>query len=115
MDWENLMRKKKRTEMVVYISGPITGHPDYKERFNEAAEILERRGYGVINPASMDLVLHKNATHSDFMRISFELLDMADAILMLPGWRNSCGASQEYGYAVAKKKIIREATTLEEI
>jgi hypothetical protein len=34
------------------------------------------------------------------------MLDMADAIFMIDGWQKSCGASQEYGYALAKDKII---------
>ena len=36
------------------------------------------------------------------------LLDMADAIYMLSGWRYSSGACMEYGYARANDKIIAE-------
>ena len=40
------------------------------------------------------------------MRMSFCMLDMADAIFMISNWKTSCGASQEYGYAMAKDMII---------
>ena len=41
-------------------------------------------------------------THEDYMKISFALLDMCKTIYMLDGWKDSCGACQEYGYALAK-------------
>lgn len=31
----------------------------------------------------------KNATHGEYMRMSFELLDLCDAIYMLDGWEES--------------------------
>ncbi|MBO5208498.1 MAG: DUF4406 domain-containing protein [Lachnospiraceae bacterium] len=34
------------------------------------------------------------------------MLDMCDAIYMLDGWQQSCGANRECGYALAKDKII---------
>lgn len=60
----------------------------------------------VINPAMINSFLPKSTTHDEYMKMSFTMLDMADAIFMLADWRNSCGASQEYGYAMAKDKII---------
>lgn len=36
------------------------------------------------------------------MRMSFELLDICDAIYMLDGWESSKGANQEYGFAKGK-------------
>ena len=41
-------------------------------------------------------------THEDYMKISFALLDMCKTIYMLDGCKDSCGACQEYGYALAK-------------
>ena len=46
------------------------------------------------------------ATHDEYMRMSFLMLDMCDAIYMMDGWRESAGACMEYGYALAKDKII---------
>nr|DAZ41552.1 MAG TPA: protein of unknown function (DUF4406) [Caudoviricetes sp.] len=42
------------------------------------------------------------------MRMSFELLDLCDAIYMLDGWENSKGANQEYGFAKGKGIEIYE-------
>ena len=40
----------------VFLSGPIRGVADYKERFAEAGQVLLEKGYKVINPANMDYV-----------------------------------------------------------
>lgn len=38
----------------IYISGPITGHSDYKERFAEAADTLRKAGWvKPVNPTTM--------------------------------------------------------------
>ena len=45
----------------------------------------------------------------DYMKISFCLLEMAEAIYMLKGWENSKGANREYGYALGREmKIFME-------
>lgn len=36
--------------MKLYIAGPITGVPDYAERFKRAEEDLKAMGHTVINP-----------------------------------------------------------------
>lgn len=41
--------KRKR----IYISGPITGTTDYKERFAAAADFLRKGGYKPVNPTTM--------------------------------------------------------------
>lgn len=42
------MRKQR-----IYISGPITGHPDYKEHFAQAADIVRKNGCHAVNPTTM--------------------------------------------------------------
>ena len=92
--------------MRIYISGPITGVLDYKEKFDAAEKKLktEYPNAEIINPTMV--VLPESCTHEDYMRIDFMLLDLADAIYMLKSWEWSYGANQEYGYAVAKDKMI---------
>ena len=94
--------------MKIYISGAITNNPNYKEDFERAADYLQREypNAEIINPALVNSFLPKSTTHEEYMRMSFCMLDMADAIFMIDGWQESCGASQEYGYALAKDKII---------
>lgn len=92
--------------MKIYISGAITNVPNFKEIFDKAESELKDRYHHseIINPTM--ITLPKDCTHDDYMRIDLMLLDLADAIYMLKGWDKSKGACMEYGYAVAKDKII---------
>lgn len=94
--------------MKIYISGAITNNPNYKEDFERAEDYLQREypNDEIINPALVNSCLPKSTTHEEYMRMSFCMLDMADAIFMISNWKTSCGASQEYGYALAKDMII---------
>src|SRR5574344_1822006 len=94
--------------MKIYISGPITNKLDYMEDFDRAEQALLSQGHEVINPAKINSSLPKDTTHAQYMNFSFMLLDMADAIYMLSGWRDSTGCCMEYGFARAKDKIIVE-------
>ena len=92
--------------MRIYISGAITGIPNFKEIFDKAEKELKEKypGAEIINPTM--IVLPESCTHSDYMRLDFILLDLADSIYLLKGWDKSKGACMEYGYAMAKHKRI---------
>lgn len=94
--------------MKIYISGAITSNPNYKEDFERAEDYLQREypSADIINPALVNSHLPKSTTHEEYMRMSFLMLDMADTIYMIKDWQKSCGASQEYGYALVKDKTI---------
>ena len=92
--------------MKVYISGAITGTDDYMERFKAAEERLTREGMSVINPAHANSYMPEDTTYEEYMKVSFCLLEMCDAIYMLRGWEESRGANREYGYASAKGMIV---------
>ena len=72
--------------MRIYISGAITGTEDFRERFLKAEKELIAAGYDTVNPARLNDIMPKNATHGEYMRMSFELLDLCDAIYMLDGF-----------------------------
>ena len=94
--------------MKIYISGPITNKLDYISDFDRAEQELLSQGHEVINPAKINSYLPKDTTHNQYMTFSFALLDLADAVYQLPGWRYSTGACMEYGYALAMDKLIVE-------
>ena len=84
----------------VYISGPITGTDDYMERFAEAEKALTLCGYDPINPAKVNAQLPESTTWSEYMSMSITMLNMADAIYLMNGWRQSHGAQLEYYHAL---------------
>lgn len=97
---------KDRKGMRIYISGAITNVPHFKIHFDEAEKRLKEEypNAEVINPTM--IVLPETCTHEEYMRLDFMLLDLADSVYMLKGWDKSKGACMEYGYAMAKDKII---------
>lgn len=95
--------------MKIYISGPITGIEDYKEKFEDAEKrvLSIHPNAEIINPAKINLP--KLCTWDDYMVICLYLLDRADCIYMMQGWKTSPGACVEYGYAIASGMIIEGA------
>ncbi|WP_215395420.1 DUF4406 domain-containing protein [Klebsiella pneumoniae] len=76
--------------MKIYIAGPMTGRENFnREAFNKEAERLTRHGHTVLNPASLPDGLEQR----EYMDICFAMLCCADAILMLPSWQTSSGAT----------------------
>lgn len=95
--------------MKVYISGKITGTKDYMLRFTKAEHHLYQK-YGdipVINPAKVNSMLPaEDTSYEEYMKMCFCMLDMCDAIYMMPGWRDSNGAKREFEYAQARGMTI---------
>ncbi len=91
----------------IYISGPITGHEDYMQRFSAATELLREQGYIVYNPAAVNSMMPPETDYEEYMAIAMTMLSFCDAIYMLSGWQESKGANREYGYALAKHLDVR--------
>lgn len=99
--------------MIGYLSGPITGHKDYRRQFAKAAAALKEMGYIVINPAEICQVLPvEQMGYEAIMQIDLEILATADYLVQLPGWENSKGANRELGFALGTDKIV---VTLEQL
>lgn len=79
----------------VYISGPISGDPNYKEKFRKAEEALKDLHLIPSNPATNP----NNLTYRQYIDAGLQQLSNCDMILMLPGWEHSKGARLEHAYA----------------
>lgn len=86
--------------MKIYIAGKVTGDENYREKFEKAEAALVSIGHEPINPAC--LRLPKSCSWKDYMALTLSMLDLADAVCLLPDWRESQGACIEIGYAAAK-------------
>lgn len=81
--------------MTVYISGPMTGIPEYnRDAFLKAELRLRTLGHEVENP--WRLGEQAGWGRHDYMRRDIAALADCDAIYMLPGWLRSWGAKREY-------------------
>jgi hypothetical protein len=83
---------------VIYISGPMSGLPDFNVKaFAEAERRLKAVGFKVVNPAKNGL--HKDAPWALHMRADIAMLMGCDMVAMLPGWLQSKGALLEVNLA----------------
>lgn len=92
------MEQKKK----VYVSGKITGDPNYVEKFTKIQRALETTGYTVLNP----IIYPEGLTWEEYMHLSYAMIDCADIIYLLPDWEDSKGAKLEYEYGVKHNKLI---------
>lgn len=106
--------------MKIYVAGPMTGIPFFNyPAFNAAAARLRGEGHEVFNPAENDIATYgcdvsnptgdvaQAAAEHGFDRRAILKTDLAwicehaEAIHLLPGWRNSTGALAEHALGVA--------------
>ena len=88
----------------IYISGPMTGIECFNfPQFFYWQVKLEKSGYHVLNPAMMDCMkmLHDGWKYEpcmwdDIIEEDCKIIaEEADALFVLNGWRDSCGALRE--------------------
>lgn len=79
--------------MKIYLAGKITGDPDYRKKFEAAADYVrsQRPDAVVLNPA----VLPAGLTEQDYMTITGQMLSAADEVMCLADWEDSEGAKIE--------------------
>ena len=74
--------------MRIFIAGPTLGREDtYKAVFAAAADTLRKGGHEPVNPVAIEL--GENADRADYITAALDALWSADAIYLLPGWRDS--------------------------
>ena len=90
------------SKKTIFISGSISGDPDYVPKFKRAERILKNKGFIVMNPAIFPI----GFKWEQYMRITLAMLDACDCIYMLDDWETSEGAIMEFEWAKKADKII---------
>jgi len=94
--------------MIVFISGPMTGLPEYnKASFMAAESYLTQLGHTVLNPANHIPKVNPEAiAHAQYINIAKAMIDCCDAVYFLDGFTGSKGALIELKYAINGLKTI---------
>lgn len=90
------MDKSKR----IYISGPMTGHPEFNyPAFHRAEEILQEAGFmDIYNPAKVP----QQESWQAYMDIHIPEVHKSSSVALLPGWGMSPGARKEVHEALSR-------------
>jgi len=83
--------------MTIYLSGPITGTNDFKERFAETEKKV-RAGFPqaiILNPVDFCAAIPDGSKHSVYMRKCLQVLSTASHIYFMQGWIDSRGCIME--------------------
>lgn len=88
-------------EKTYYLSGPMTGIPDYNyPAFDLATKILRESGIKIESPHELERPhawdeMEPEALWTHMMNLCFEQIDRCYGVIMLPGWPQSRGAKRE--------------------
>lgn len=114
--WLDKMEDRKSVEPVLYLSGPMSGYPDFNAAaFFRATDMLREKGYTVINPHELpepdvtnmsELEAWAEYLARDVML--FAKITSPVVLVLLPGWELSRGSLLER--AVAKHRGFRIVT-----
>jgi len=109
----------------IYISGKITGDPNYRDKFNRAdIELTKNNDCWTYNPIFLAEYLEyltgstEDLKYSDYLKYDLEFLLKCDAIFMLADWKESEGAKLKHkiaemiGLEILYQNDIDNETTL---
>lgn len=92
------------TDLVYYVSGPMTGLPEYNyPTFEYATTRLRKLGLQVLSPHEIpppSEKLQENLLWEYYMRKCQKQMEVCQALVQLPGWPQSRGALQELQWAI---------------
>lgn len=82
----------------LYVSGPMTGLPEYNvHAFRRASFELRQAGYLVLDPSAKGLIY--GWTWKDYMHAALREMLLCDGVALLTGWQDSRGARIEVDLA----------------
>lgn len=96
--------------MTIFISGKVSGDPDYAMKFERARWDVLPYADAVISPAFLP---EKGFTHAAYMRMAAAMLAECGGVYFLPDWQESDGARQEM--QLAKKLGKKVFFSIEEV
>ena len=76
----------------IYISGKMSGDPDYVQKFLNAEYQLTKAEYKTMNPTRF---ISSSANWNRAMRVAIYLMMKCDGVALLPDWKQSKGAKIE--------------------
>jgi hypothetical protein len=91
---------------LVYISGPISAASATEVfanigRFSRVEYLLLKSGFAPVNPAADAwLCMQGEVSKEELLEKDHALIVACDAMMLLDGWEESAGATQEYTWAV---------------
>ena len=88
--------------MKIYISGAVTGVDNYKEIFGATEREWNKSGHAVLNPA----ILPPGFEYEEYIHVCLAMIDVCDAVYLLPNWEKSVGSMMEMRYAEKCGKAI---------
>ena len=94
----------------VYLSGPMTGLPDYnRAAFNLRAEAFQALGYSVNNPADISVTHGTDKSYGFYFKRALRLMLESDVVYVFGDTSNSAGVQMELKVAeMAGMPIVRE-------
>lgn len=97
--------------MILYIAGPMTGHPEFNYPAFRAAEAqLQAAGFETRNPVDAERGNDTGQPQSWtwYMRRGLRMVTESDGVALLPGWEQSRGAILERHVAYQLELPARE-------
>jgi hypothetical protein len=87
---------------IIFLSGPITGTPDYTSRFAMKEYELHKAGKWVINPAKVcaQIQPHEMFDHDAYLDVTLSMLKNCTTLYLMKGWDDSEGCLAELRYAI---------------
>lgn len=97
-------RTPEVVENVYYLSGPMTGYPEYNyPEFERVKKILEKQGYRIESPHECEPEPEgtpENELWEKMMLKCMKKMENCTAIILMEGWPESRGARRELEYAI---------------